>query len=287
MRRRLWEDCDVIDLVFWAPVICSGALAGASTGMLGTFIVGMRVPFLGVCISHAALAGAVFGSLCGLTGSMLMLPALAGAVVTALLLGMFDLQSARIDSNVLLGILFSLTMGLSFLGLGLFSVYGISDNEVRSLLWGSLNFCRWRDFYIIAGAAGAELAVVLLFYKELRAILFSREHASAAGIHTTPVWTVLLILTSVVLTVNFQTVGGLMIYGLLTNPAVAAFRLVRGYGKSLICSTFFGMLSGFGGFLIAAALDLPTGAMIVILSSLLIAVAAAVARLRAWIQVDS
>ncbi len=85
----------------------------------------------------------------------------------------------------------------------------------------------------------------------------------------------LLILTSVVLTVNFQTVGGLMIYGLLTNPAIAAFRLVRGYGKSLVCSTFFGALSGFGGFLIAAAFDLPTGAMIVILSSLLIAVAAA------------
>ena len=107
-------------------------------------------------------------------------------------MGTLDLQSARIDSNVLLGILFSLTMGLSFLGLGLFSVYGISDNEVRGLLWGSLNFCRWRDFYIIAGAAGVELVVVLLFYKELRAILFSREHASAAGIHTTPVWTILL-----------------------------------------------------------------------------------------------
>ncbi len=115
--------------------------------MLGTFIVGMRIPFLGVCISHAALAGAVFGSLCGLTGPMLMLPALAGAVATALLLGMLDVRSARIDSNVLLGMLFSLTMGLSFLGLGLFSVYGISDNEVRRLLWGSLNFCRWSDFY--------------------------------------------------------------------------------------------------------------------------------------------
>jgi manganese/iron transport system permease protein len=271
----------MLDLLFWAPVICSGVLAGASTGMLGTFVVGMRMPFLGVCISHAALAGAVFGSLCGLTGPWLMLPALAGAVTTALLLGTLDVQSARIDSNVLLGMLFSLTMGLAFLGMGLFSVYGVSDNEIRGLLWGSLNFCRWRDFYIIAGASGAELAVVLLFYKELRAILFSREHAAAAGVRNTPVWTILLILTSVVLTVNFQTVGGLMIYGLLTNPAVAAFRLVRGFGKSLVFSTLFGAFSGLGGFLIAAAFDLPTGAMIVILSSLLIAVAAGIAYFRA------
>lgn len=272
----------MIDLVFWAPVICSGALAGASTGMLGTFVVGMRVPFLGVCISHAALAGAVFGSLCGLTGSMLMLPALAGAVLTALLLGTLDLQSAHIDSNVLLGILFSLTMGLSFLGLGLFSVYGVSDSEVRNLLWGSLNFCRWSDFALIAATAVAEVVAVLIFYKELRAILFSREHASAAGIHTTPVWTILLILMSVVLTVNFQTVGGLMIYGLLTNPAVAAFQLVRGFGRSLVWATIFGAASGFFGFLIAATFDLPTGAMIVILSSLLITLAASISQWNAW-----
>ena len=269
-----------MDLIFWMPVICSGALAGASTGLLGTYIVGMRIPFLGICVSHAALAGAVFGGLFGLTGPALMLPALAGAVVTALLLGTLDPQSARIDSNVLLGILFSLTMGLAFLGLGLYSVYDVSDNEVRSLLWGSLNFCRWRDFYIMAGAAGLEILVIAVFYKELRAILFSRVHAAAAGVPVTPVWTVFLILTSVVLTVNFQTVGGLMIYSLLTNPAVAAFLLVKGYGKALALSALFGLLSGLGGFLLAAATDLPTGAMIVILSSLFVGFAWALSSLR-------
>jgi manganese/iron transport system permease protein len=274
----------MIDLLFWAPVICCGALAGASTGVLGTYIVGMRMPFLGVCVSHAALAGAVFGNLCGLSGPALLLPALAGAAATALLLGTLDPQSTHIDSNVLLGILFSLTMGLAFLGLGLFSVYGISDTEVRSLLWGSLNFCRWQDFYLMAWAAALEILVVAAFYKELRAILFSRRHAAAAGVPVTLVWTSFLVLASAVLTVNFQTVGGLMIYSLLSNPAVAAFQLVKGYGKTLLLSALFGLLSGLGGFLIAAATDLPTGAMIVILSSLLVVAAAVISRFRAGIR---
>ncbi|MGW8257913.1 MAG: metal ABC transporter permease, partial [Thermoguttaceae bacterium] len=242
----------MIDLWFWAPVICCGAVAGASTGMLGTFIVGMRMPFLGICVAHAALAGAVFGNLCGLSGAWLLLPALAGAMATALLLGTVDTRNAHIDANVLLGILFSLTMGLAFLGLGLFSVYGISDNEVRSLLWGNLNFCRWRDFYLILGASVVEALVVVGFYKELRAILFSRVHAEAAGIAVTPIWTCFLVLTSLVLTVNFQIVGGLMIYSLLANPAVAAFLLVKGYGKALVLSALLGLISGLGGFIIAA-----------------------------------
>ena len=61
-------------LLFWMPVLCCGALAGASTGLFGAFIVGMRIPLIGVCVSHAALAGAVFGSLCGLSSQMLLLP---------------------------------------------------------------------------------------------------------------------------------------------------------------------------------------------------------------------
>jgi len=267
-----------MDLLFWAPVMCAGLVAGASTGLLGSYIVGMRIPFLGICVAHAALAGAVFGALWGFTGPALLVPALAAASLAAILIGIVDPQAVRMDINVVLGILFSLMMGLAFLGLGLFSVYGVSDNEVRTLLWGSLTFCRWRDVWMMVAAAGVEACFVLLFYKEMRAILFSRIHAAAVGIHVTFVWTLFLLLASLVLTVNFQTVGGLMIYSLLSNPAVAASQLVRGYGKMLAVSTLLGMVSGLGGFLLSAATDLPTGAMIVILSSLLVGLAAAWAR---------
>lgn len=141
----------MIDLLFWAPVMAGGALAGASSGVLGTFIVGMRIPFLGVCVAHAALAGAVFGGLCGLEGQQLLLPARAGAVLTALALGLTKPQRAHLDDNTVLSFLFSATMGLAFLGIGLYGILGKSDNDVHALLWGSLNFCRWRDVWWTLG----------------------------------------------------------------------------------------------------------------------------------------
>jgi manganese/iron transport system permease protein len=270
----------MIDLVFWLPVVLAGTLAGASSGMMGVYVVGMRLPLLGVFVSHAALAGAVFGALFGLQGQMLLLPALAAALAAALLLGLLSPEHIRMDGNVLLGVLFSLSMGLSFLGIGLFSVFGRSDNEVRNLLWGSLTFCRWRDVRLVALTGMAVLLFVILFAKEMRAILFCRLQASAAGIHTGLVWTGFLILTSLVLTVNFQTVGGLMIYSLMTSPAVAAFQLARGHGAALVLATTIGALCGLGGFLIAALTDLPTGATTVILASLLVAIAVGINRLR-------
>ena len=270
----------MIDLVFWAPVMAGGALAGASSGVLGTFIVGMRIPFLGVCVAHGALAGAVFGGLCGLEGRQLLLSALLGAVLTALALGLMNPQRAHLDDNTVLSFLFSATMGLAFLGIGLYGILGKSDNDVRSLLWGSLNFCRWRDVRLMLGTTLALLTYIAIFFKELRAILFSRADAEAAGIRATAVWTGFLVLTAATLTVNFQTVGGLMIYSLISNPAAAAFQVVRGCRRVLLLSAAFGAVSGLGGFLIAAATDLPSGAIIVLVSSALVGTAALIGWMR-------
>jgi len=264
----------VIDLAYWAPVVAGGVVAGGTSGLLSVYIVGMRIPFLGVCVAHAALAGAVFGALAGLEGPMLLLPALAGAVLTALLLGLADPRRIHMDPNVVMGLLFSLTMGLAFVGFGLFAWVGRSDNDVRSLLWGSLTFCRWGDVAGMLVAAGALAIFVTAVGKEMRAILFSRTDAQAAGIRATGVWTVFLILTAVVLTVNFQTVGGLMIYSLITNPAAAAFQLVKGHGRAMLLATLLGALSGLGGFVLSAVTDLPSGAVIVLVSSAMVIVAA-------------
>ncbi|NLW86814.1 MAG: metal ABC transporter permease [Planctomycetes bacterium] len=263
----------MLDFAFWAPVFGGGLVAGASGGLLSVYIVGMRIPFIGVCVAHAALAGAVFGSLAGLSGHMLMLPAMGGAMAMSLALGLADPRRVRMDANIVMGLLFSITMGLAFLGFGLFGVLGKNDAEVRSLLWGS-PFCSWGDVRLMAAVAVGLALFVIIFAKEMRAILFSRTEAQAAGIRATGVWTGFLILTAAVLTVNFQTVGGLMIYSLISNPAAAAFQLVRGNRNAIALSMLFGAASGFGGFAISAMTDLPAGAVIVLVSSFIVMVAA-------------
>jgi manganese/iron transport system permease protein len=268
----------MLDLTYFAPVMAGGLVAGGSSGLLSVYIVGMRMPFLGVCVAHAALAGAVFGSLAGLEGPLLMAPALGGAVVTALALGLADPRKVKMDANVVMGLLFSVTMGLAFLGLGMFQMVGRDDNDVRSLLWGSVAYCQWRDVWLMAGVTGAMGLFVFVFGKEMRAILFSRTDAQAAGIRATAVWTGFLVLTAALMTVNFQTIGGLMIYSLITNPAAAAFQVVRGSRRTIAVAVALGAASGLGGFLLSAVTDLPTGAVIVLVSSGFVLVAALLRR---------
>lgn len=53
-----------------------------------------------------------------------------------------------------------------------------------------------------------------------------------------------LVLTAAVMTVNFQTIGGLMIYSLITNPAAAAFQFVRGGRRAITLAVALGAASG-------------------------------------------
>ena len=50
---------------FFYLVILAGAIAGASCGLLGVYLVALRLPFIGVFISHTAMAGTVYAYLLG------------------------------------------------------------------------------------------------------------------------------------------------------------------------------------------------------------------------------
>jgi manganese/iron transport system permease protein len=177
-------------------------------------------------------------------------------------------QRRSLDPNLALGTLFSLSMGLAFLGIGLAEG---PKSALLSLLWGSLLFVNPSQLWWIAVSAAALAVFAFVFDRRLRVLLFSRELASAL-FPSGAVLGLFLVLAAGVITVNLETVGGLMLYSLIANPAVAALRTARSYRSALVLGSIFGALSALGGFLAAYWLDLPAGACIVLVSSALVGV---------------
>ncbi|MCU0916162.1 MAG: metal ABC transporter permease [Planctomycetes bacterium] len=254
---------------FFHLILVAGALAGASCGLLGVYLVGLRLPFVGIFISHTAMAGTVYALLLGLN------PVWGPAVVSAgaaMSLAALRPERARLDPNVALAILFSLMLGLTFLGLGLGQG---SRTEILGLLWGSLLFVQTKSVIVIGVVLAVLVVFALAFSKELKVLLFSRTIAAATGVHETFVYALFLGLCGVILAVNLPLVGGLMIFSLITNPAAAAYQVCRGHRAVVVTSTGFGIASAVGGFLASYYLNLPTGACIVLASTLVFAAAAA------------
>ena len=92
---------------FFYLVMFAGAVAGASTGLLGVYIVGMRMPFIGICISHSAMAGTVYSILLGV--NPVWGPVIFSAI-SSMSLGIVRPGRSRLDANVALAIFFNFTI---------------------------------------------------------------------------------------------------------------------------------------------------------------------------------
>jgi ABC-type Mn2+/Zn2+ transport system permease subunit len=246
----------------FGQVMAAAVFGGALCGFVGAFLLGLRMPFLAVFASHAALAGAVFGDLAGWPHGV---SGFLGAMLGAGMLGWL-MKKRRIEGNAAIGALFTLSMALVFLGMAFFK--GPKSAQL-SLLWGSLLFVSWGQTVLMGLMVLVFLVFYFVFEKELKLLLFDRRLA-AVYLPEGLLLTVFLCFASGTVAVNLETVGGLLLYCLLFNPPVAATRLCRSFRMTLWVSALFGSASALAGFGVAYILDLPVGACIGLVSSVLL-----------------
>ena len=168
----------LIDALTYPPIqraAIACVLCGASCSLLSVFVVLMKMPLIGVSMSHAAFAGAVLGLLLDFN------PFLSGFILCLLVAGVLGPLSDRTDmapENVL-GIMFSFLMGLAFLGMGILTR---TKAGALNLMWGSLLSLSGSDIVVLTLITSVLVLFVLLFFKEIRSVLFNRRLAAASGV---------------------------------------------------------------------------------------------------------
>jgi len=260
---------DWLEHQFMQNAIAAGFFAGVACSVAGVFVVTMHLSFLGVCIAHAALAGALMGEWLHFSP---VLGAMAFSVGAAAVVGpLADRGELGPDSAI--GIVFSLMLGLGLLFLGL--IPG-SRTEALNLFWGSLLTVTRADVTLLAMTAAVLVSLVILFFKEIQAVLCHRQVAVAVGIPAAAIFYGMLTATGVTVAVSLRSVGGLLIFSLIISPAAAAFQLTYSLKRMFIISAALGVLACWAGLAASYLWDLRTGACIAIASSVMFALASAV-----------
>lgn len=245
--------------------VLASLFAGVSCSLVGVFVVTMHLSFLGVCIAHSAFAGALLGVWLGFEP---LLGAMAFSLAASALVGpLADRGELSPDASV--GIIFSFMVGLAFLFLDLTPG---SRTEALSLFWGSILTVSRRDLGALAVVAGGVTAGVALFRKEIHATVCHRHVAAAVGIPATMVFYAMLFATGATIAASLRGIGGLLIYSLVLNPAASALQLTYRFNTLLILAVVFGVGACWLGLAASYLWDLPTGATIVLSSSVIFAV---------------
>ncbi len=246
--------------------VMAGFFSGALCGVVGVFLVTMRASFLGICVAHAAFAGALFGLLLGFSP---MLGAVLFSMAAAAVIGpIADRGSLTPDAAI--GILFSVMIGIAFLILGMMPA---GRPEALSLFWGAILTVSRGDIVALAVVLFVVAALLLLFFRQVQAVVCHRAVAAAAGIPATLYFYGMLCATGVSIAVSLPSVGGLLIYSLVINPAAAAYQLTYNFKLLLLLAAGFGVVSCWIGLALSYALDAPAGAVIVLTSAAIFAVA--------------
>jgi len=261
-------DLSILRYEFMQNAILAGFLGGVGCALIGVLVVTMNLSFIGVAIAHAAFAGALFGIFLGFSPDI---GAFMFCLVAVAVIGPLS-DRGEFSPDTPIGIVFSLTMGLAFLFMGLMRG---PKTEALELLWGSILTVTYADLALLAAVALAVVLLIVLFFKEIQTVIFHREVALAVGLPANFIFYAMLILTGSAITVSLQSIGGLLIFNLILNPAAAAWQLTYRLRWMFALSAAFGVLSTWLGLLGSYLFRFPSGATIVLVSTLLFIAAAA------------
>ena len=268
----------IFEYQFMQNAILTAFLGGIACSSVGVFVVLMHMPFIGVCMSHAAFAGALLGLWLGFNP---LIGAFAFSLLAAAVVGPLA-DRGELSPETSVGVIFSLMLGLAFLFMGLMP--GTKSGALE-LLWGSILTNTRGDVILLAVVAVLVVGLIFTFYKEIQATIFNRSMALSVGIPATIVLYGILFLTGATITATLRSIGGILIFSLILNPAAAAYQLTYSMKKMFLLSAGFGVISGWMGLLFSYVFNIPSGATIVVTSSVIFLLAAVFSpkrRVKGW-----
>ena len=240
-------------------------LLGIAAPLCGCWVLQRRLVYLSDAMSHAVLAG-VAGA--ALLGASLLAGAFVAAVVMALGVAALVLR-AGVAEDAAIGV-----SGQALFALGLVGV-SIAPGESRPLahiLFGNPLTLTWADLRLQAALTAVVVLACLMLLPVLVATTVDGVHARTVGVPVARVDTCLVVGLGLVVVLGLTTVGVLLAVSMLVLPAVAARLLCATLHRMLVVAVLVGVSSGLAGLLLSYHTGLPTGPVVVLAATALVAV---------------
>ena len=254
-------------------VATGAALLGIVSGALGTYAVLRRQSLLGDAISHAALPGVAIAFL--LTGSkapliLVLGAAIAGWLGTLLIMSIVRLTRIKYDSA--LAVVLSTFFGFGLVLHTLIQRTGNANQAgLDTFLFGQAATILERDIFTIGILGGIAIIIMLVFWKELKLLVFDEGFAASLGFSIRVLDILLTSLLVIAIVLGLQAVGAVLMSAMLVAPAVAARQWTDRLSVMMFLAACFGALAGVSGTIISSsAARIPTGPTIVLCATVVV-----------------
>jgi manganese/iron transport system permease protein len=224
------------ELGFQQRALVGGILAALMASTVGTWLILRGMSFFGDAFVHGVIPGVAAAVVLDIN------PLIGAAVAAAVMVVAIELVQRKtvLGEDTSIGLLF---VGMLALGVIIISRLDSYSGSLTSILFGDALGVSTGD---IAGQAillGIVLVVSIVLYRPLVAMSLNRDKAELLGMHPGLAHAALLVLIALAVIGSYQSVGTLLVFGLLVGPPATASLLSRTIARMMVIAAIIGVLS--------------------------------------------
>jgi zinc transport system permease protein len=247
--------------------LMAGILVSLACGIIGTLVVLNRIVFISGGIAHAAYGGV---GIAYYLGANPVLGAVGFSLLSSLAMGLVHRKEGQ-RADTIIGVMWAIGMAIGIIFLSLSPGY---KADLMSYLFGSILAVSTTDLWLMAGIALLSLAFILLFYRQLLALSFDQTFATVRNVPIGPLYLAMITLIGLTVVIAMRVVGLIMVIALLTIPPAIANLYLKDMRAIMVLSAALSMLFCTIGLIFSYVLNLPSGAVIILVAGLAYVLAA-------------
>jgi len=251
---------DLLGFAFFQNALIAGVLASIACGVIGTYVVIRRMVAISGGISHAAFGGIGIGYYLGIEPLLGALIFTTGAAIT---MGELE-QRAHQHMDTLIGAVWATGMALGILFIYLSPGFA---PDLFGYLFGNILLVPRGELLILAFLVAVIIITTGLLFNDFVAVTFDEEYATVTNLPVTHLTRILLVLIALTVVMLIQVVGIILVIALLTLPAAISREFSGDVRSMMINAALLGTAFTTAGIVLSAALDIPSGATIILVSA--------------------
>lgn len=266
------------DNQFLLHALLAGVLVAAVCGIAGTFVVLRGLAFVGDALAHGVLPGIATALLLGLPG------VLGAAVGSVVMMGGVNVitRRSRLSGDTAIGLLF---VGMLGAGVLIISRSRSFTGDLTRILFGEVLGVTTTDLWWQVLAVVIVAAMAWVARRPFLLLCVDDDLTQTSGFPVRRYHALMLGMIAVTVVASFQTVGTLLVFGMLIAPSATAALLVRRVGHMMAVAAVLGSVATYVGLLLSYHADLAAGASIVVSAVVMFMVTLLLVELRKAVSV--
>lgn len=253
---------DYFQYPFFQRALLAGIIISLLGSYYGVFVVQRRMSFLGSGLAHAAFGGVAIGLFLNEEPTWYA----AGFTFLIAMLIVWLREKTKLATDTVIGVLFAVSVAI---GVVLMSLSDKLNVDAHSYLFGSVLTVTNSDLILGSIMLLATFITLFTFWSKWSYATFDEELAKADGLKVLRNDYILSGMLALTIVIAIKMVGIILISSFIVIPAASSRMLTSTFKSMALLSVLLGVSSSIIGLWLSITLDLPTGAAIVLLQSLI------------------